>query len=270
MSPLHRFGNLVSRLIAQEYAWPAQDVILPGGQHLHLVGSIHMGTSNMVPLSSHLLHKLHQADALIVEADIRDGEPPFPTRTDVRPLWERLDESTWQQTEKKCSELGISLFDIETLPVWQVALLLQVHQARLLGLRPEFGIDYQLLQAAQLTQRPIIELEGTQNQLSLLHNLPDEGLMLLQDTLTHWHVNAHLLQTMVSWWLESPPDARHPSLPNTFSSSLFKVLMSNRNRQWQHFLHQLPAGRYVVAVGALHLYGDDNLPSLLRNAKNAQ
>jgi len=39
--------------------------------------------------------------------------------------------------------------------------------------------------------------------------------------------------------------------------------MDQRNRQWCQFLRQLPPGRYVVAVGALHLYGEGNLPGLL-------
>jgi hypothetical protein len=40
--------------------------------------------------------------------------------------------------------------------------------------------------------------------------------------------------------------------------------MRNRNQQWREQLLALPSGRYLVAVGALHLYGDDNLPGLLK------
>jgi uncharacterized protein YbaP (TraB family) len=53
-------------------------------------------------------------------------------------------------------------------------------------------------------------------------------------------------------------------LPSTFSESLYDVLMNARNQAWRETLHALPAGRYVVAVGALHLYGEGNLPSLLK------
>ena len=53
-------------------------------------------------------------------------------------------------------------------------------------------------------------------------------------------------------------------LPSTFSESLYDVLMNARNKAWRETLHALPAGEYVVAVGALHLYGEGNLPSLLK------
>lgn len=89
----------------------------------------------------------------------------------------------------------------------------------------------------------MIELEGPDTQLALLKSLPDNGLPLLEDTLIHWQTNARLLQTMVSWWLEAPPDsAGKLALPSTFSNSLNDLLMHQRNRQWCQFLRQLPPG----------------------------
>ena len=110
----------------------------------------------------------------------------------------------------------------------------------------------------------MIELEGAASQIALLCELPDNGLALLNDTLTHWHTNARLLQQMMSWWLQAPPQDNHLTLPNTFSQSLYDILMHQRNIAWRDRLSTLPAGRYVVAVGALHLYGEGNLPELMR------
>ncbi len=91
------------------------------------------------------------------------------------------------------------------LPLWQIAMVLQATQAQRLGLRGDYGIDYQLLKEAQQHQISVLELEGTNSQIALLRQLPDDGLMLLDDTLTHWHTNARLLQTMIGWWLDAPP-----------------------------------------------------------------
>ncbi len=63
----------------------------------------------------------------------------------------------------------------------------------------------------------------------MLLQLPDNGLALLDDTLTHWHTNARLLQQMMSWWLNTPPQNNEITLPNTFSQSLYDVLMHQRN-----------------------------------------
>ena len=264
MGLIHRLRTLISRFVNTTYPWPALDVALTGGRYLHLVGSIHMGTPDMAPLPPRLLEKLAQADALIVEADISDSSSPFPTDNDLPPLRERLSAESWARTESRLHELALDAGSIDGLPYWQAALILQAHQAQRLGLRPDFGIDFQLLQSAHLAGKPVIELEGAQSQVELLKTLPDGGLTLLEDTLTHWHTNARLLQTMVSWWLESPPGVQPGMLPNTFSSELYDVLMTQRNAQWRAFVHKLPPGRYVVAVGALHLYGEENLPQLLK------
>lgn len=264
MGLLQKMSTLFSRFTAATYPWPALDITLPGNRSLHLLGSIHMGTCDMAPLSEKLINKLRDADALIVEADITESDSPFPDIPDDLPLEQRLSAENWAQVMSLIEELGIPLSQIDNQPAWQIALVLQAHQAQRLGLRANYGIDFQLLEAAKAMAVPVIELEGAQHQIDILTRLPDGGMPLLTDTLTHWHTNARLLQMMISWWLEAPPQRGNVQLPNTFGDELYDVLMHQRNLAWQHFLQQLPAGRYVVAVGALHLYGKGNLPELLQ------
>lgn len=265
MGLLQSLRTLFSRVTKPTYPWPALDITLAGNRKLHLVGSIHMGTRDMAPLSARLIDKLRDADALIVEADISGGGSPFSNNPDELPLEQRLCADEWTKVVSLTQDLGIPLSQIDNQPAWQIALVLQAHQAQRLGLRADFGIDFQLLEAAKAMAIPVIELEGAQHQIDILTQLPDGGMPLLTDTLEHWHTNARLLQTMISWWMETPPLRGKVSLPNTFGDELYDVLMRQRNLKWQTFLQQLPAGRYVVAVGALHLYGEGNLPELLKN-----
>ncbi|MBU9813020.1 TraB/GumN family protein [Rahnella sp. C60] len=262
---LNRVIRRLRRLFPVEYSYPAIDIQLPGNRALHLVGSIHMGTQDMQPLPAKLLRRLQKADALIVEADISTTESPFSMTGEFPPLAERLPESQYLHVERLCEELGVSMWTLNPLPSWQIALMLQATQAQRLGLRGHYGIDYQLLQTAKKQGKKIIELEGPQEQFELLQHLPDDGLALLEDTLTHWQTNARLLQTMISWWLDTKPGLAAEPLPNTFSSDLYDILMNQRNLRWKQLLLDLPPGHYVVAVGALHLYGEGNLPELLKD-----
>ncbi|MDJ6395016.1 TraB/GumN family protein [Salmonella enterica] len=294
MELLNQLKRLCRALRGTPNSWPAIDLSLPGGRHLHLVGSIHMGTRDIAPLPAKLVKKLRQADALVVEADISGNETPFSNLPKCPPLVERLSAGLLNTLEKRVSELGMPLIHFDNQPLWQIAMVLQATQAQRLGLRPDYGIDYQLLQAAREMSLPVQELEGAKHQLELLCDLPDGGMALLDDTLTHWHTNARLLQVMIlcdlpdggmallddtlthwhtnarllqvmiGWWLEQPPTSIGASLPRTFSQPLYDVLMVKRNEAWRDALLALPPGRYVVAVGALHLYGEGNLPQILK------
>ena len=189
-----------------------------------------MGTQGMSPLPSGLIKRLKRADALVVEADISGHESPFAGLESDLPLAERLNDDQLAELRRVAAETGVSLSMIDNLPLWQIAMVLQATQAQRLGLRGDYGIDYQLLNVARARRMPIIELEGTDSQIALLRQLPDDGLMLLDDTLTHWHTNARLLQTMIGWWLDAPPADGKLALPSTFSESLYDVLMNARNK----------------------------------------
>ncbi|MEI7283243.1 TraB/GumN family protein [Pectobacterium carotovorum] len=266
---LRRIATFLGFISPLAYAYPAIDVQLANERQLHLVGSIHMGSKDMAPLPDTLLKQLRQATALIVEADISDSHSPFGRSDAEPPLVQRLSPENYRQLQKICESLSFDESNISTLPAWQAALMLQARQAQLLGLRPDYGIDYQLINAAKSHGIQVIELEGQQTQVDLLQQLPQGGLLLLEDTIKHWRTNAHLLQTMVGWWLDSRPGKYTPDIPTTFSNEMTDLLMGQRNRRWQQQLQELPPGNYVVAVGALHLYGDENLPTLLKNGHTA-
>lgn len=242
------------------YPYPAIDISLPNHVSLHLVGSIHMGVPTMSPLSNVLINKIATADAVIVEADISTETQPFDQLSLLRePLEKRVNETQLATIISYCDLLSIPHYQIDDKPLWQIALILQSTQAMQLGLQPQHGIDYQVIQQANKQQKAIIELEGIERQVALLLDFPQDGAQLLEDTLKNWHENARALQIMINWWLNYTSE-KHPSpLPNTFSKAVFDILMEKRNQVWATTLSNLPAGHYVVTVGALHLFGEDNL-----------
>ncbi|OSN06170.1 conjugal transfer protein TraB [Lonsdalea iberica] len=259
---LRRIATFLGLISPRSYCYPAVDIELAGHRY-HLVGSIHMGTVDMSPLPDALLKQMDTATALVVEADISDSRSPFPPLEEAPPLSERLDANALTQLQQCCRSLALSYDSLDRLPAWQIALVLQAKQATSLGLRPQYGIDYQLINIARQRGLPIIELEGQQAQVELLQQLPRGGLPLLEDTLTHWHSNARLLQTMINGWLDYKTLCID-HLPDSFGNVMSEILMQQRNRRWRQQLTSLPEGNYVISVGALHLFGDDNLPALLR------
>lgn len=60
---IRRQASLLGDLTPATFSWPGMDVSLASGRQFHLVGSIHMGTSAMVPLPTRLLERLKQAQA---------------------------------------------------------------------------------------------------------------------------------------------------------------------------------------------------------------
>lgn len=246
-------------------AYPAVDVRMDDVD-LELVGSIHMASDRLATLPASLLERLDQVDALIVEADITASEPLAPIAPPTQPLSARLNTEQFALLEKYAHETGLSVPLLNSLHPWQAALTLQAMQAQKLGMSAEYGVDYQILQHARQRALPIIELEGSQTQMNILETLEDDGMPLLVETLEEWDNTAVTLKQVESLWVST--DKTVPSLDNVpdLADGLHSPLLAERNQKWADKLKDMPPGRYMVVVGALHLIGKDNLPQLLQQS----
>ncbi len=175
-----------------------------------------------------------------MEADVAGSDSPFDNLPPVAPLEQRLTPALQEELDKTLQTLSLSREEFEHRPAPHIALVLQATQAQ----RPRGYARSTASITSYCARRSnavrILELEGTTSQLDLLRALPDDGNELLQDTLTHWHDNARLLQVMMSWWLEHPPAENEMELPGTFSQPLHEVLMQQRNQAWCDRLFALP------------------------------
>ncbi|MGL5006302.1 MAG: TraB/GumN family protein [Plesiomonas sp.] len=244
-------------------AYPAVDVRLDDVD-LELVGSIHMASDRLSTLPPELLRKLDNIDALIVEADITADTPLTKITPPEKPLSALLTASQISLLKRYAQETGISVDLLNSLHPWQAALTLQAMQAQKMGMKAEYGVDYQILNYARQRGLPIIELEGSQAQMNILETLEDNGLPLLIETLEDWNTTADTLRQVEALWVK--PNANEPTLHTIpdLAEGLHSPLLAERNQKWADKLKGMPAGRYMVVVGALHLIGKDNLPELLK------
>jgi uncharacterized protein YbaP (TraB family) len=226
-----------------------------------------MATKRLANLPETLLQRLAWADALIVESDILTASPE-PERLEPRvALAARLQPSEYALLLHYCQSISLPLSRIDTLPHWQVALMLQSYQALHQGLFTEYGVEYQLLIAHNEQNRTILELGDHTLQHTLHLAKLQEGLPLLRTTLQQWHESQQALHQVETWWLSG--GAPSPSLLQAFNYNLYQRLMTARHPHWVQLLKQLPAGNYVVAIGALHLFGPNALLAQLSSPKRS-
>lgn len=234
------------------------------GLTLTLLGSIHAGKEQFYPLPSFIYQQLKKADALIVEADISSNIPTsFNKSLSTAQL---INEQQKSQLSKISHELNLPIKSLLALPPWQSAMALQQAQIQSLGLSPELGVDLHLLKKAQQWQIPIISLESIEQQIDLISSIGQDGLGVLTDTLSNWHQSKTTLPCLIKAWQKGDSKTLS-SLAQIDEGDIEKTLLIDRNHQWMTKINKLISSvtkNYVVVVGALHLYSNDGLLTLLK------
>lgn len=85
---------------------------------------------------------------------------------------ERLNGTQLAELTRLADETGVSLSMLDTLPLWQIAMVLQATRAQRLGLRGDYGIDYQLLNAAGRATCPSLNWKARTARLRFFASFP--------------------------------------------------------------------------------------------------
>ncbi|MBY0402165.1 TraB/GumN family protein [Myxococcota bacterium] len=266
---------------------PAYRIEGDAGADLILLGTVHFGPAKGWDLSPALDAGIALADRFVFEIDPRAltdaSVGDLLAELAVLEPGRRLSDLIAPETAKRLEErdalltsLGFPRGAREGREPWYVAVSLVELPVEANGWSMAAALEQQLF--AEVQGRPVLGLETVEEQLRMLDGLPYplQDLML-RDTLERLDEAAESLQELAAAWqrgdeanlaaLAREGIDEYPEL-----DAVYDVLLDARNRRWLGQLRLLlddPAHRgesVLVAVGALHLVGDEGLVELLRQA----
>lgn len=251
------------------------------GKHntIYVLGTIHL-LPNDEPLPDNIDKAYREAEQLLMEIDMDDLDP-FATQAlmlklGMQPagqtLTKQLDTDTNRQLQNAAAGIGFDANVLTQFQPWLAALTLEQLQFAKLGYAVDAGIEMQLMQRAAADSKPIHGLETLEEQLNLFAQLDSKAqIAYLKNTLAELDEGPAELQALLTAWRSGDERQLRKTLQEGFADDpkLFATLTTVRNKRWLTTLKPLLDKQYddyLVAVGALHLIGDDGLIALLQRA----
>ena len=245
-----------------------------GGEPVgHLFGTIHSDRPQVLDLPAPVAAAFERAQRYVFELDQQQIDPRQVARL-MRyqtggSLPQALPPGLWPRVQRVAAQRGLPAAAIEPLEPWALATVLSLPPTD-----PRQVLDLVLQRRARALGRPVAGLETVAEQLSIFDRLdPQRQVEMLAAAveLIESGQAETLFDRMVDAWLARDL-ARlveladtHPAVADPAANDeLMDQLLDRRNRRMAERMQPaLEAGGAFVAVGALHLPGDNGLIRLL-------
>ncbi|SDC55306.1 TraB/GumN family protein [Shouchella lonarensis] len=257
-----------------------------GGNTVHLFGSIHVGNEDIYPLHENVERAFDEADHLVVEIDLTELDPmevmtvmtESGTYQDGRSLSDALGEESFQDTMDILEAYGMDQSDVETFKPWYVSQMVSELMVKKAGYSSDEGVDLYFLNRAGEDNLNIISLETFEDQMSVLSGFltEDSQAALLEDMVNEYHNNGEKLRNLMDIWQAGDVEAfsklRSESMNQMDSEdyqAYAKALTDDRDEEMvnkiEEFLSADEDETYFVAVGSMHLAGENSIVDLLKD-----
>jgi len=262
-----------------------------GKNEMYLLGSIHVGSRDMYPMSDAIRQVLKQADVLVFECDTSSPEAKAETAQMMQsetPLSSVLSAECYAQLERAAEELGYDMASFENLKPWAVTSTLTVAaaaremEAGSSKAASAYGVENVVRR--ELKGKTAAYLETAAGQLGLMESfspalqeyllasacravLDPENTTGTDEDIEHWP----------DWWKAGDAQAFADSYtmgltsdtPPELAQEYHQKLMTTRNLQMaeklQYMLENEESHSYVVTVGLMHLVlPEDSIAAQLR------
>lgn len=262
------------------------------GNTVYLLGSIHLGTTDIYPLNETLVNAYNASDVLLVEANLlnqTEGIEYFMSKaafSDGTTLDKVISPELYEKTSKALELFGIDIALYNGLKPWSVANDLNAYSmmfdqsTNAVSEKSAAGIDMYFILNAFLEQKPIYELEGVAYQADLFDGLTPAFQATYLESIVDGILtpsedpddsSAALLNSWFEYWeagdLESFKASFTAANSASGESELTTMLFGKRDVDMADKITTLLEGTtpttYFVVVGAGHLIVDGNIVELL-------
>jgi uncharacterized protein YbaP (TraB family) len=262
-------------------SWPLlwrADPPAEGAGPLFLLGSVHVGTPQMLDLGPAIAEAFAESDELVVEVDLSQVTESqieeLTQRYGVLPagqtLKDRVSEATHELLVHYLERRGMAPDSMSRFKPWFVAYIIIQLEFQAAGYDPALGVDQIFLDQAQ-GRKPIVGLETISSQLATMDELPApiQDLML-KDALARIEDLVQETRDLLAAWQRGDEDElvrlvfsplrEFPELDVFYERVFFR-----RNGEMSARLEALSRDgktRFVV-LGAGHMVGEHGIPALL-------
>jgi len=244
--------------------------------HIYLLGSVHVLREHDHPIPTAIDIAYKDAEFLIMEVDIDDLDPiemaglvnELGVIADGGSLQQYMGQELYTEAAEYAAQLDIPISMLAESEPWLAAITVEQMMLLRIGFNPQYGIEFHLAAKASEDKKEILGFETAREQLELLDglSLPAQRSLLIQTFRESLNIEEDLNLLIRAWrhgdthFLEETLLVEMQKYPE-----LYKTLVVDRNLAWVDKIRKLIAEEddYLVVVGALHLIGEDGVPSLL-------
>ena len=245
------------------------EVSKSGLKSSYLYGTIHVSDPDVTNLPSQVSKALNESTQFIMEALPNVEQLMLFSQSmffnDGRLLSSLVDKPIYESTKKILSAYQLGSDAVSVMKPWAAFLLMNYP--------PDEGepLDMVLLSIAQQNGASVAGLETLKEQGELFSGLTiPEQVKLLTDTVCHYDVVEQDFKALKAFYLKRDLEGlfnyvhRYSMEENQVYEKLMKKLIEDRNRIMAERMQTvLKEGNAFVAVGAMHLPGEDGILSLL-------
>ena len=251
-----------------------------GNNTVYLLGTIHVGKSNFYPLPSAVESAFGDSDVLALEVDPGNQQEALAAVMSAMyappdNIENHLAPSLLSRAAGVSAAYGIPFEQLRQMKPYLLMFTLTSLEYARLGYVAQQGVETYLSQAARNQGKRIISLESMSQQMQILDGLsPELQTAMLQITVNEISDGevAGLAEKMINAWrsgdvetLDSVLRVEERKLDDALASEFHERFLTERNvnmaRQIEAMLRS--DEREFVAIGALHMVGDDGIIAIL-------
>jgi uncharacterized protein YbaP (TraB family) len=271
-------GLLLVADLAQAATSPYSDALLwkvtsDKGAVNYVFGTIHSDDPRVIQIPPKVRQALADSERLMLEivltSDAMNAMMQAMMRWDESTLKQDLPETLYKETLEALKVRGVQAAWADRFTIWAAAVTLMLPQNK-----SGLILDLMLQAQAEQQDKPVLALETVASQMNIFTGLPKESqLQLLRIALGGAQKVDELYEQLIHAYLREDMAAIiemskiYENEDAAFMRPFMQTLLDQRNRTMvQAMREHLDRGETFVAVGALHLPGEQGIMRLLETA----
>lgn len=244
----------------------------PRGAISYLFGTIHSDDPRVLDLPKPVALAFDKAKTVVLEMDLGQASQGAMSQAVMlqqgKSLADLIPAALYRETIEVMLTLGYPEEVTQRLTPWAIQLTLSMPPQS-----TGMFLDAVLYQQAMAANKRVVGLETMDEQLAVFRDLPlSDQTVLLQQAVKDYPQLGRLMEGILQAWLARDLDKmaamssdNMAELPTSLQQRFGRSLIESRNhRMAERSLPILREGGAFIAVGTLHLVGDEGLVALLR------